>query len=161
MHGVGGEDGLVQSYLDKINVKYIGSNSESSKLSFNKVATKEKWVRKNIPTPNYSIISEITDNFLKEIQKSEKIIVKPTSSGSSVGIKILRVDHLDISGIENLTESIKQQYDSFAPNDYFIEEFIHGNEYTAPIVKDEVLPIIKIDTSREFYNSCSLICCTV
>ena len=152
MHGVGGEDGLVQSYLDKINVKYIGSNSESSKLSFNKVATKEKWIRKNIPTPNYSIVSDISDNFLKEIQESEKIIVKPTSSGSSVGIKILRVDHLDISGIENLTNSIKQQYDSFAPNDYFIEEFIHGNEYTAPIVRDEVLPIIKIDTSREFYN---------
>ena len=27
MHGVGGEDGLVQSYLDDIDVKYVGTNS--------------------------------------------------------------------------------------------------------------------------------------
>ena len=152
MHGVGGEDGLVQSYLDDVGVRYIGSNSKSSKLSFNKVATKEKWVSKNIPTPNYSIISEISENFLQEIQGSEKIIIKPISSGSSVGIKILSVDDLNATCVKNLLESINQHYDSFVPNDYFIEEFICGNEYTVPIVRDEVLPIIKIDTSREFYN---------
>ena len=34
IHGSGGEDGLVQSYLDRLSIKYVGSNSKSSKLSF-------------------------------------------------------------------------------------------------------------------------------
>ena len=44
IHGEGGEDGLVQNYLEKIGVKYVGSNAESSKLSFNKILTKEIWI---------------------------------------------------------------------------------------------------------------------
>ena len=44
MHGVGGEDGTVQKYLEKISVSSIGSGSESSRLSFNKITTKEIWL---------------------------------------------------------------------------------------------------------------------
>ena len=152
MHGVGGEDGLVQSYLDNANVKYVGSDSNSSNMSFNKIVTKDKWVKQNIPTPHYSILSEINENFLQEIQNSEKIIVKPISSGSSVGIEILKIDDLDVTSIKNFLSSISSYYNDIKLDDYFIEEFVVGNEYTAPIVNNEVLPIIKIDTSREFYN---------
>ena len=35
IHGEGGEDGKVQSYLDKLKIKYCGSDSKSSSLSFN------------------------------------------------------------------------------------------------------------------------------
>ena len=152
MHGVGGEDGLVQSYLDESNVKYVGSDSKSSNLSFNKVATKVKWISGNIPTPNYSILSDINEDFLQEIQKSNKIIVKPISSGSSVGIKILRIKDLDVTDVTKLLKSISQYYNDIILDNYFIEEFVSGEEYTAPIVNDKVLPIIKIDTTREFYN---------
>ena len=152
MHGTGGEDGLVQSYLDEFCVKYVGSDSKSSYLSFNKIATKDKWISQNIPTPNYSMLSEVNENFLQVVKKSEKIIIKPISSGSSVGIKILRVRDLDVTGVTKLLKSISKYYDDTILNNYFIEEFISGSEYTAPIVNDEVLPIIKIDTTREFYN---------
>ena len=152
MHGVGGEDGLVQSYLDDIDVKYVGSNSKSSERSFNKIATKDKWLSHNIPTPKYSALSNIDKNFLKLIQKSKKIIVKPISSGSSVGIKIFKINDLDVTSVKKLLESINKHYDNFIMDEYFIEEYVSGEEYTAPIVDDKVLPIVKIDTMREFYN---------
>ena len=56
IHGSGGEDGLVQSYLDRLSIKYVGSNSKSSKLSFNKVHTKEIWLRNKLKTPNTGMI---------------------------------------------------------------------------------------------------------
>lgn len=152
MHGVGGEDGLVQSYLDDADIKYVGSKSVSSKLSFNKIATKDKWMSHNIPTPQYSALSHIDESFLMIIQKSKKVIVKPISSGSSVGINILKVEDIDTTSVKNLLNSINKYYENFTPDEYFIEEFVIGSEYTAPIVDNKVLPIIKIDTVREFYN---------
>ena len=38
------------------------------------------------------------------------------------------------------------------PHDFFIEEYVEGHEYTAPIIGDTVFPIIKIETKREFYD---------
>ncbi len=152
IHGLGGEDGLIQSYLDDCDVKYVGSNAVSSNLSFNKTATKDKWMNLNLPTPSYSNLSGMSKEYLREIQNSDKIIVKPKSSGSSVGIQILKKEHMNLSSVKNLLESINQNYDNLILDDYFIEEFIDGNEYTAPVIDDKVLPIVKIDTSREFYN---------
>ena len=40
LHGFPGETGDLQSFLEMIKVPYIGSNSESSKLCFNKISTK-------------------------------------------------------------------------------------------------------------------------
>ena len=59
---------------------------------------------------------------------------------------------MNLSSVKNLLESINQNYDNLILDDYFIEEFIDGNEYTAAVIDDKVLPIVKIDTSREFYN---------
>ena len=74
IHGSGGEDGLVQNYLDRLSIKYIGSNSESSKLSFNKVHTKEAWLRNSLNTPNYLRLS---DNISSK--KIEKYLAKNLS----------------------------------------------------------------------------------
>jgi D-alanine-D-alanine ligase len=87
IHGSGGEDGVVQNYLDRLSVKYIGSNSESSKLSFNKVDTKEVWLKNGLNTPNYLRLSDNISSKKIEEKFGKKIILKPCESGSSVGIK--------------------------------------------------------------------------
>ena len=38
------------------------------------------------------------------------------------------------------------------PSNYFLEEYVDSAEFTAPIISNKVYPIIKIDTTREFYN---------
>jgi D-alanine-D-alanine ligase len=150
IHGTGGEDGLVQSYLDRLSIKYIGSNSESSKLSFNKVYTKEVWLRNSLKTPNYLKLSNNISS--KEIEEifDDKFILKPCESGSSVGIKIFNtIDFYSSSSIDILE---KLSLNNINSCDYFIEEFITAPEYTTPIINNQVFPIIKIETKREFYN---------
>ena len=150
IHGVGGEDGLVQSYLDKLSVKYIGSNSKSSKISFNKVLTKKIWLKKGLNTPKYLTLSDtISFEDIKKISE-DKFILKPCASGSSVGIKIFNTCDLNLAKSSNILE--KLSIDNLDANDYFIEEFISANEYTAPIINNQVFPIIQIKTKREFYN---------
>jgi len=150
IHGSGGEDGLVQGYLDKLSVKYIGSDSESSKLSFNKVHTKEVWLKNNLKTPNYLRLSNnISSKKIEEIF-DDKFILKPCESGSSVGIKIFNTIDFYSSNPVDILE--KLSLNSINSHDYFIEEFITAPEYTAPIINNQVFPIIKIETKREFYN---------
>ena len=150
IHGSGGEDGLVQSYLDRLSIKYIGSDTESSKLSFNKVHTKEIWLKNGLRTPNYLRLSDNISS--KEMQKifNDKFILKPCESGSSVGIKIFNTTNFSSSNSKDILE--KLSLNSINSCDYFIEEFISAPEYTAPIINNQVFPIIKIETKREFYN---------
>ena len=37
-------------------------------------------------------------------------------------------------------------------NDYFGETLVQGDEYTAPVISEEIFPIIQIETKREFYD---------
>ncbi|MBT3548804.1 MAG: D-alanine--D-alanine ligase [Gammaproteobacteria bacterium] len=150
IHGIGGEDGHVQDYLDRLGVKYIGSNAKSSSISFNKVLTKEVWIRNNLDTPRYLPLSN--DITLSDIEKisNDKFILKPVESGSSVGIKIFNIDDFRLhKSSEILDKLLLKNIDS---KNYFIEEFINAAEYTAPIINGHVFPIIKIETKREFYN---------
>tara|TARA_B110000858_G_scaffold124844_1_gene142293 strand:+ start:964 stop:1899 length:936 start_codon:yes stop_codon:yes gene_type:complete len=150
MHGSGGEDGVVQNYLDRLSIKYIGSNSKSSKLSFNKVHTKEVWLKNNLNTPNYLRLSNNISSEKIKKNFSKKFILKPCESGSSVGIKIFDAADFYLSSPLDILE--KLSLSSKNSHDYFIEEFITAPEYTAPIIGNQVFPIIKIETKREFYN---------
>ena len=150
IHGSGGEDGIVQNYLDRLSVKYVGSNSEASKLSFNKVCTKEVWLKNGLNTPNYLKLSDNISSKKIEEMFGQKFILKPCESGSSVGIKIFDTANFYSSSSLEILE--KLSLSSIESSDYFIEEFITAPEYTAPIIDNQVFPIIKIETKREFYN---------
>ena len=146
IHGTGGEDGTVQAWLDDIGVNYVGSDTESSKLSFSKIMTKQKWVDNGLKTPAYAekLSSIIAGNENQSLffGDTTKYVLKPDKSGSSVGIKIFN-NAKDLSmGLSSV-----DSYDEF-----FVEEYVEGHEYTAPIIGDTVFPIIKIETKREFYD---------
>ena len=142
IHGTGGEDGTVQSWLDDIGVNYVGSDTKSSKVSFSKIMTKLKWLDNGLKTPDYigNIIEHENLNLI--FSGTNKYVLKPDKSGSSVGIKIL-----------NNSKELSMSLSSVnSHNEYFVEEYVEGYEYTAPIIGDIVFPIIKIETKREFYD---------
>ena len=60
IHGEGGEDGKIQSYLDNLDINYSGSNSQSSRISFNKYQTKKIWKANNLDTPDFELFSSQT-----------------------------------------------------------------------------------------------------
>ena len=142
IHGTGGEDGLIQSYLDALMVTYVGSNEKSSRDSFNKIITKNIWVKNRLPTPDYLILEqEVT---YKEIvnKLGNNFIVKPIKSGSSVDIEII---------------NSQADYEKYISNkkilsEYFAEHLVEGNEYTVPVISDEIFPIVQIETNRKFYD---------
>lgn len=142
IHGTGGEDGTVQSWLDDIGVNYVGSDTKSSKVSFSKIMTKLKWLDNGLKTPGYigNIIKHENLNLI--FNNTNKYVLKPDKSGSSVGIKILN----------NSKELAISLSSANSYNEYFLEEYVEGYEYTAPIIGDIIFPIIKIETKREFYD---------
>jgi len=142
IHGTGGEDGTVQSWLDDIGVNYVGSDTKSSKISFSKIMTKLKWLDNGLKTPDYigNIIEHENLNLI--FSGTNKYVLKPDKSGSSVGIKIL-------NNSKELSISLSSVN---SHNEYFVEEYVEGYEYTAPIIGNIVFPIIKIETKREFYD---------
>ena len=156
IHGTGGEDGTVQKLLDDTRVNYVGSDSKSSELSFSKTMTKQKWVDNGLKTPDYiknpsallhiekspSLMVE-NENLSLVFGDTNKYVLKPDKSGSSVGIKISN----NVKELSTSLASVNSPYE-----EYFIEEYIEGYEYTAPIIGDTVFPIIKIETKREFYD---------
>ena len=140
IHGSGGEDGIIQSYLDKLNVKYVGSDAASSIKSFDKIITKNIWNTHNLPTPKFILLDETYSKIKSHI--GSPFIVKPIKSGSSVDIEIIKSE----LEFHSYTKKIK------ILKDYFAEELVKGGEYTAPIIGNDVFPIIQIETKREFYD---------
>ncbi len=79
----------------------------------------------------------------KRIWAAEGLPVAPSSEGSSVGMtKVKHAGDLD----EAFATAVN--YDPVV----LAEKFIDGPELTAAIVGDEALPIIRIETPREFYD---------
>jgi len=71
------------------------------------------------------------------------LFVKPAGLGSSIGIS--KVNHpYDLSA----AISLAHEYSETA----IIEHEVKGDEYFAGIIGDLVLPLIRIDTPREFYD---------
>ena len=140
VHGEGGEDGKIQSYLDDIDVIYCGSNSQASSLSFNKFKTKKIWREHNLVTPDFEIYSGQSYEELTKFY-GNIFFIKDTCSGSSN----------NIFQIKN-----NDDFDNFIHNksnrEFMIEKKISSDEYTAAILNNKVLPIIKIVPSNEFYD---------
>ncbi len=143
LHGRGGEDGKIQALLELINIPYTGSSVTASAIAMNKLLTKQIWQLNKMPTPNYQLIN--TDTDLSEIIKYPgfPMMVKPAHEGSSIGI----------SKVANEKE-LKQAYQlaSQLDNVVIAEQWIAGKEYTASLVNDQVLPLIRLETPRDFYD---------
>jgi D-alanine-D-alanine ligase len=88
IHGAPGENGELQTLLEYYNIKYLGNNSDLSKICFNKISTK-LWAEKlKVPTTPYEVISP-ADGIKATTQKFKslggKVFVKASSQGSSIG----------------------------------------------------------------------------
>jgi len=141
IHGEGGEDGTVQKYLDMLSVDYCGSDEKSSKISFNKYDTKKIWQKNGFIIPEYELfVSQDYDYCNKKF--GENFFIKDTCSGSSNNIYLIS-NLIDFDDFKNSHDKNRQ---------FIIEEKINSDEYTAAILHDKLLPIIKIKPDNDFYD---------
>ena len=161
LHGKYGEDGTIQGMLEMLGIPYVGCGVLASAIGMDKAYTKIIFERAGIPQTKYIYIRKrengyymVNDNFEEEELKIEKItsklkfpmFVKPSNSGSSVGVK-------KVTTIEELKSAIEnaQQYD----NKILIEEEIVGKEVECAILEDEkinVSTVGEIKSAEEYYS---------
>src|SRR5690349_7121564 len=94
LHGHYGEDGKVQHILEIHGIPFTGSGSFASAVGMNKLLSKEVYRKEKIKTPQSRIIESVgkIKESIKDLFKAFPlpVIVKPVSSGSSVGITIVK-----------------------------------------------------------------------
>jgi len=143
LHGRFGEDGTVQGALELLGIPYTGSGVLASALGMDKWRTKLVWQAAKLPVPNYALLDEHSDWAGVVRQLGLPLFVKPANEGSSVGI----------SKVKKAGE-LRSAYLAAAKHDKLVlaESFIGGGEYTAAILGDQALPVIKIEPANEFYD---------
>jgi len=146
LHGQLGEDGVIQSILEKVNIPYTGSGVDSSRLAFNKAITQNLFKKNNINIPPYVTLSK-GDQFDVEAVTDAlgvcPLIVKPACEGSSIGITLVKKEG-------ELDEALQcaWRYDDMV----LVEKYIQGRELTVSILGHEALPVVEICPKHSFFN---------
>ncbi len=53
IHGTFGEDGQLQAILEERGIRYTGAGVESSRIGFDKLLSKERFIAAGAPTPGF------------------------------------------------------------------------------------------------------------
>ena len=139
LHGGIGENGKIQAWLDKNNIKYTGSGAIASSLCMDKAASKEIAKRNGIETPDWQLIQKAT----QKVKISLPFVVKPNDQGSTVGLSIVKNDKFIQSAIDLAFQH---------GNKVIIEKFISGRELTMPIINEDAYPIVEINPKNNYYD---------
>ena len=143
LHGRFGEDGTLQGVLEWLGIPYTGSGVLASALAMDKLRTKRLWAAEGLPTAAYEVLSQETDLKAAARRLGTPLFVKPASEGSSVGMtKVKKAADLEEA------YALAVNYDPVV----IAEKFIDGPELTIGILGEQALPIIRIETPREFYD---------
>ena len=147
LHGRFGEDGYIQSILEKEKIKYTHSGVLSSFLSIDKQLSKLIFSKNKIKIPK-SFVFSFQNFFTKKkfINKVNKIcrfpvVLKPINEGSSVGVFI--------SNKKNVIHNLKKlsQYSKI-----LVEQYIPGREIQSAILGNKKLGAIELVPKRKFYD---------
>ncbi len=151
IHGAFGEDGEIQNFLEKNKIPFIGSDSKSCKLAFDKWRANEYIRSLGFYAPN-SIVIKITDSReeltqkIKEFWKKEKVdrvIVKPASGGSSIGV-------FSVENVNDAVKSVETLFSKRMDTRVVLERFAEGKEFTVIILQNRFnMPVAILPTEIE------------
>ncbi len=154
LHGPFGEDGTIQGLLSTIRKPYVGSGVLGSALGMDKVSQKIIWQNYNLPITDFIwFLKEDWEykqkKYIKQIE--EKLgypcFVKPSNSGSSVGISMAKDKNeliKSVYGAARYDNKILVERAVKGARD--IEVSVLGNNDPAASLPGEVIP------SNEFYD---------
>lgn len=161
LHGIGGEDGTIQGMLEMLKVPYVGCGVLASSVGMDKVYTKIIFERARIPQAPYVYVRKrdnqyviVKENFDEEEFKIEEItkmikfpmFVKPSNSGSSVGVKKATNKEELKMAIENAV-----QYDEKV----LVEQGINAREVECAILDGKEIQastVGEILSAEDFYS---------
>ena len=145
LHGQFGEDGYIQSILERFNIPYTHSGVIASSIAMDKEISKKIFIKNKIKTPKfftyqYNLKNKDLINKIN-LKLNFPVVVKPLNEGSSVNVYICSK--------KNITRILKKvkPYKKI-----LIEEFIGGREIQVAIMGKKKLGAIELKPKRKFYD---------
>ncbi len=150
LHGLYGEDGTIQGFLELLDIPYQGAGVLGSAAAMDKNLAKTMYRANGLPVAPWLMAEkrdiDTPERLIRELRLP--CVVKPVRQGSSIGM------------------SIVQQQDELGPAlalafehdiQVMVEEYIKGRELTAAVLGNEdlqALPLIEIipDSRYAFFN---------
>jgi D-alanine-D-alanine ligase len=138
LHGTFGEDGTIQAILDEKGIPYTGEGEAGSRLAFDKIESKKRFIECGVPTAPYITLrkGEIPNLALP-------YVVKVPCQGSSVGVYLVKDLHERDAALEKAFAQAAS---------ILVEAFVNGRELTVGVLGENVLPIIEIRPRGGFYS---------
>lgn len=152
LHGPGGEDGVIQGFLETVGIPYTGSSLQANALGMHKVTTKTILAAHKIPVPAGTVIKRgekvPSGTALRSARLRWPVVVKPASQGSTIGVTIVRKPSQWSEALE-----LAHRYDREA----MVEAYIPGHEVTVSLIGSGegapmVLPAVEIVAPEGFYD---------
>lgn len=147
LHGLGGEDGSIQGMLEMLKIPYVGCGILASSVGMDKVYSKIVFDKANIKQSKYEYIRKYKEGYIyidkqfnETVMNLEEVsnvvdksleypmFVKPSNSGSSVGIN-------KVNDIEELKKAI--EFASKYDKKVLIEQGIIGREIECAVLGNE------------------------
>jgi D-alanine-D-alanine ligase len=144
LHGRGGEDGTLQGALEFLGIPYTGSGVLGSAIAMDKWRTKMIWLANGLPTPRYRMLSASDDWDSVAEDLGLPLIVKPANEGSTLGLTKVT----DASQLPAAYELAAKKFHDMA----LAEQFVDGPEFTASILGEAALPLIRIEAPQGNYD---------
>ena len=145
LHGQFGEDGYIQTILEKFNIPYTHSGIIASSIAMDKEISKKLFIKNKINTPKFFVYSfdKKKADIIRRIENRLQfpVVVKPLNEGSSVNVYICTKKN--IFKILNTLRNYKR---------IMIEQFIGGREIQAAILGTKKLGAIELKPKRKFYD---------
>ncbi len=146
LHGLYGEDGTMQGFLELLGVPYQGAGVLGSAIAMDKQLAKELYILNGLPVADSQIFTaedtvdgkQLLDRF------GLPVVVKPVHEGSSLGLTLARSEEELLAGIDRAL-----RHDSHV----MVEKYIKGRELTVGVLGNrelEALPVIEIVPGKEF-----------
>ena len=145
LHGQFGEDGYIQTILERFKIPYTHSGVIASAIAMDKEVSKKIFIKNNITTPKFFTYSYDLKNkdLINKINQKLKfpVVVKPLNEGSSVNVYICNKKNINI-----ILSKLKNY------KIVMIEEFIGGREIQVAIMGNKKLGAIELKPKRKFYD---------
>ena len=150
LHGVHGEDGTIQGFLDLLGIPYQGAGVLGSALAMDKNLAKVMYRLAGLPVAPWVMVEpgDLRDSGRIESAVGLPCVVKPVRQGSSIGMSIVRtLDQLPAA----LALALRHE------GEVMVEAFLKGRELTAGVLGNSeltALPLIEIipDSRYDFFN---------
>ena len=140
LHGAFGEDGQVQALLAQRGVPVTGCGAAASQLTFSKLATRDRLAEADLP---------IADGFRVDpgaplpTELLYPLVVKPSESGSSVGLSLVRGPSEWDAAVRHAT----------VHGPAVAEEHLDGPEWSVTVLGRRALPPIEVFATGPLFDA--------